>query len=289
MDTQFNTPQKAFSHSFSFRMQLCTIPDDFDAVSLHWHSQMEVILVRSGSGTITVSNREISICQGSLLPIMPGEMHAIARTSCNPLVYEDFLFSLEFLDASDPDDWCRTHVLQRLVNHELFLPRPILQTSPMHQELAYFLHKANEACTAREGGYSMQIKAYLLLFLQCLYAHRIKAAAPSESGHEDIVRNTISFVKANYRHSISIDEAAAAAGFSRNHFMRVFHQETGETFITYLNRYRLEVAANLLRSTNSSVNDIAVESGFDNFSYFIRLFKKQYHTSPGRYRHSIFR
>ncbi|MCH4019319.1 MAG: helix-turn-helix transcriptional regulator [Erysipelotrichaceae bacterium] len=159
----------------------------------------------------------------------------------------------------------------------------------MHQELAYFLHRANEASTAREGGYSMQIKAYLLLFLQCLYAHRIKAAAPSESGHEDIVRNTISFVKANYRHSISIDEAAAAAGFSRNHFMRVFHQETGETFITYLNRYRLEVAANLLRSTNSSVNDIAVESGFDNFSYFIRLFKKQYHTSPGRYRRSIFR
>lgn len=288
METKILTSSKNAAHSLPFHMQLCTIPDDFSADGMHWHAQMEVILVRSGNGTIRIDNQSITLSESCLFPILPGEMHAIVQASPAPFVYEDFLFSLDFLDSKDPDDWCRTHVLQRLINHELFLPRPIAPTNPLHQELAYFLHKANESGTAREGGYSMQVKAYLLLFLQCLYAHRIKAASQSESSHEDIVRNTIAFVKANYRHSISIDEAAAAAGFSRNHFMRIFHQETGETFITYLNRYRLEVAANLLRSTNSSVNDIAVESGFDNFSYFIRLFKKQYHTSPGRYRRSVF-
>lgn len=270
-------------------MQLCTVPDDFDAVGMHWHEQMEVILIRSGQGQMHIDSQILAVSTGCMIPIMPGEMHAITHTDRQPLVYEDFLFSLDMLDGKDPDDWCHTHVLQRLVHHELYLPRPILAGSPLHQDLSCFLHKADEAANAREGGYSMQVKAYLLLFLQCLYAHRIKAAFQNESSHQDIVRNTIAFVKANYRHSISIDEAAAAAGFSRNHFMRIFHQETGETFITYLNRYRLEVAANLLRSTNSSVNDIAVESGFDNFSYFIRLFKKQYHTSPGRYRRASYR
>ena len=56
------------------------------------------------------------------------------------------------------------------------------------------------------------------------------------------------------------------------------------SFIEYLNNYRLTMASRLLVSSNSSIIAIAMESGFDNLSYFNRLFKKKYKITPSEFR-----
>ena len=66
--------------------------------------------------------------------------------------------------------------------------------------------------------------------------------------------------------------------------MRVFRRETGFTFGEYLSDYRLRYASYLLRERPDSIGAIASMCGFDNFSYFIRRFRRKYGMSPREYR-----
>lgn len=66
--------------------------------------------------------------------------------------------------------------------------------------------------------------------------------------------------------------------------MRIFKQETGQTFVGYLSDYRLSEAESLLRRTNESVTTVARGCGFDNLSYFTRRFRAKYGMPPSAYR-----
>ena len=66
--------------------------------------------------------------------------------------------------------------------------------------------------------------------------------------------------------------------------MKFFKSFTSATFIEYLNRCRLEKAEELLRATDLTVLEISEQAGFENHSYFIRIFKRQYGITPRKYR-----
>ncbi len=75
-----------------------------------------------------------------------------------------------------------------------------------------------------------------------------------------------------------------AAGRSHEHVCRTCKSATGLTPSEYVNRIRIDHAAQLLRSDEAAIEDIVEECGFENLSYFYRLFRKQYGTTPKAYR-----
>jgi len=83
---------------------------------------------------------------------------------------------------------------------------------------------------------------------------------------------------------ISLHSTASYVGISPNHLSTVFAQETGENFIDYLTRVRLEKAKQLLRNTAMKSADIAFETGFNDPHYFSYIFKKNIGVSPREYR-----
>ncbi|MCF6445885.1 AraC family transcriptional regulator [Nereida sp. MMG025] len=76
----------------------------------------------------------------------------------------------------------------------------------------------------------------------------------------------------------------SAAGRSHEHVCRTCKTVTGLTPSDYINQIRIEFAAHLLRSDEKPINDIVEDCGFDNTSYFYRLFRQQYGTTPRQYR-----
>jgi AraC-like DNA-binding protein len=66
--------------------------------------------------------------------------------------------------------------------------------------------------------------------------------------------------------------------------MKYFKQAMGVSFTSYLNSYRLTMAARLLLQSDATVLSIATEVGFDNLSYFNRVFKRQFHATPSDFR-----
>ena len=71
-------------------------------------------------------------------------------------------------------------------------------------------------------------------------------------------------------------------GFSESHFMKFFKQHLHTTFTSYLNGYRLTIAARVLLTEDDSILSISERTGFNNLSYYNRLFK--YQMSPREYR-----
>jgi two-component system response regulator YesN len=83
---------------------------------------------------------------------------------------------------------------------------------------------------------------------------------------------------------ISLYSTATHVGISPNHLSTVFAQETGENFIDYLTRVRIERAKQLLKSTTMKSADIAGETGFSDPHYFSFIFKKNTGLSPREFR-----
>ena len=83
---------------------------------------------------------------------------------------------------------------------------------------------------------------------------------------------------------LTLDELAAEAGLAPKYLCRVFRQVTGRTPIDYLNYYRIECAAELLCTTTDSITDVALSCGFNDPSYFSRMFRRQKRVSAHVYR-----
>lgn len=101
----------------------------------------------------------------------------------------------------------------------------------------------------------------------------------------ELIFNAVNFAKKNATESgISVEEVAKNAGFSIDYFNRIFLSHTGFTVTAYINYVRLKQAAFLLRTTDKSVLDIALQIGYDSHEGFTKSFKKKYGVTPSEYR-----
>jgi AraC-like DNA-binding protein len=92
------------------------------------------------------------------------------------------------------------------------------------------------------------------------------------------------WLEAHFAEKISRDDAAAANHLSPSHFSRLFKQRFGRPFGDVLNRLRCDRAADLLARTDKSLLQIGLESGFQDQSYFTKVFRRFTGMRPREYR-----
>ena len=98
------------------------------------------------------------------------------------------------------------------------------------------------------------------------------------------IEKALELIYSHYAQNITVEDAAAAAGYSKSNFCTVFKNVVGDSFHHVLNRHRVENACYFLRQTETSVSDIAVMVGFADSKSFCRVFKNFYGVTPGEYR-----
>ncbi len=101
--------------------------------------------------------------------------------------------------------------------------------------------------------------------------------------HELIVRAALEEIETNYRQAC-LSNVARAYNISLAYVSECVRAETGRTYKELLQKRRMELAAQLLRRSNMSVQQIISEVGYENSSYFYRLFRARYGQSPREYR-----
>jgi two-component system response regulator YesN len=107
----------------------------------------------------------------------------------------------------------------------------------------------------------------------------------TEGRYQSVILKAKDYIERNYGdQDISLHTVASHVGISPNHLSTVFSQETGENFIEYLTRVRIERAKHLLSATNMKSADIAYETGFSDPHYFSFIFKKHTGLSPREWR-----
>ena len=105
--------------------------------------------------------------------------------------------------------------------------------------------------------------------------------------HVDIMHKTLGYLRTHYAEKISIEDMARMVYLSPSYFSKVFKQDTGASFNVYLNRYRIEHSKRLLlQNQKAPISDIAYAVGFEDQSYFTKVFKRVTGVSPKDYRAS---
>ena len=87
-----------------------------------------------------------------------------------------------------------------------------------------------------------------------------------------------------YASELTLGDVADRVFLTPSYLSTIFRKETGESFVRYLNNYRLDKSAEFLRDTNRQVGDIGRDVGFTNNSYFIMLFRERFGCTPQQYR-----
>ncbi len=111
------------------------------------------------------------------------------------------------------------------------------------------------------------------------------AQAPSAQDHARIAR-VLRHLGRDTAAPASLADLARVAGLSRYHFLRTFKRVTGVTPHQWLLRARLVDAAHRLGTSREPVTGIALDTGFEDLSHFIRSFRAEFGVSPRRYRQS---
>ena len=94
----------------------------------------------------------------------------------------------------------------------------------------------------------------------------------------------IEYIRANYYKKISLDEIARYVNFSKTYLSRIFKEETGENISMYINKIRIEKAKLLLTDKGTSLVDVANMVGFEDQSYFTKVFKAVTGIPPKKYK-----
>jgi AraC family transcriptional regulator len=98
------------------------------------------------------------------------------------------------------------------------------------------------------------------------------------------INRVIDYLRVNLDRQVKLEELAKVACFSEFHFHRIFSAVSGETLNNFTNRLRLEKAARLLRFSDQSLTDIALDCGYSSSATFSRAFRSGYETTPSKFR-----
>ncbi|MDD4743846.1 MAG: PocR ligand-binding domain-containing protein [Eubacteriales bacterium] len=104
--------------------------------------------------------------------------------------------------------------------------------------------------------------------------------------HADVIFRAIDFVKKNYMKKITLEETASQVFLSPAYFSRIFKEEIGDNFNSYVNSVRVDAAMKLLLNETIPLVDISSMVGFETQSYFSKVFKRVTGVTPGRFRES---
>lgn len=270
--------------AFPYDTYLCTIPVDFVQVPLHWHEEMELIYVKKGQGIITVNLTQFHVEQGSIVLVLPGQLHSIKREGWNRMEYENIIFHPHILIPRQFDG-CTRDFLMPLFAGTKSVP---VHYAPGMKDYA-LIAKILDACDAlgaqKPQGYGFAIKAqlYQLLFL---LESRFQLGEPSSQNSKQLERMkpVLKYIELHYDEQITIEHMASLIACSSSHFMRSFKEVFHCSFVEYLKDYRLTMSARLLTGSDNTILTVAESVGFDNLSYFNRSFKAKYGMTPGQYR-----
>lgn len=134
--------------------------------------------------------------------------------------------------------------------------------------------------------FSDKVESRGILFI--LISRFLKYATPKTEVKDDRIYDSLAYIRKNLHEQIDVYQLAERACMSKDHFIRLFRRETGDTPNAYVIQRKMERAELMLVTTDNSVKSIASALGYDDYSYFNRVFKKNAGITPQQYREKHF-
>ena len=253
-------------------------------IPVHWHDELEIIYVKSGFLTVSISGESYIGKPGDAFVVSPVNLHFMGSDT-GAVDYYTFLFPLKNLSFR-ADDLLEDKLLEPLNSgHLMVIPRINDTAKELCEQLIEVHASKND-----EGGSQLtaQIKTKIILLQFILEMWEKGFITENDTnGRNTVEKEMVSYIQQNYTGKISLKEFGKQFHLSEKYISRYFKEHFHITLSQYVTYLRLEHAKQLLQDTDIPVTEVAMQSGYQNVSYFIRSFKKTYEISPLKYRNTM--
>ncbi|MBQ2742932.1 MAG: helix-turn-helix transcriptional regulator [Oscillospiraceae bacterium] len=246
----------------------------------HTHKFFQMIYCKAGKGIITLSGKEYAMEMGKVYLAAPGVSHGFESTDSLEVIEFKFYAYGNFADKLKS----LPHVF--LIAGDSFMTKLLLKTveegfvkdefcnCAVDAGLVFFFVRACENLIGKRRIPQTRLVSYIHL-----------DAEEEETRDIDIIILKLrDYIEKHSDKEITLDELAGEAHFSKTYFVKRFREFWGMSPMKYVNNVRLEKAQSILTATDSSVLEIAIQTGFNSIHYFSRKFKEKYGVAPSEYR-----
>ena len=249
----------------------------------HTHDYIEIVYMCSGNTTHIINGREINLAAGELLFLSRHAKHKIMRPEEQDIAV-NFIVMPEFFENALSVIGSEETPLKKFISDSLtgsggpdYLHFKVSEVMPVQNLVENLIWTL-----LHDVGYKRSIyKATMeLLFLHLLGDADYLVYDTSEDG---AVLQVLRYIEDNYRNG-SLSEAAEILHYDLYWLSREIKRKTGRNYTDFVQDKRLSQAVFYLTNTNMKISDIAIAVGYDNTSYFHRLFSARYGVSPKKYR-----
>ncbi|MCI5611959.1 MAG: AraC family transcriptional regulator [Roseburia sp.] len=252
-------------------------------IPVHWHDELEIIYVKSGFLTVNISGENYIGKPGDAFVVSPGNLHFMGSQT-GTVDYFTFLFPLKYI-AFRTDDMLYDKLIEPLNSGHLMISPEIKDTvkEQCEQLAGVYAAEIDESESKITG--QIRKKIILLQFIHELWKKGF-IVENDTTGRNTVEKEMVSYIQQNYTGKILLREFGEQFHLSEKYISRYFKEHFHITLSQYVTYLRLEHAKQMLQETDISVTEVAMQSGYQNISYFIRSFKKTYGVSPLKYRKS---
>ncbi len=256
---------------------------DFHCVDWHWHPELELVYVKTGSAVCRIGDEKTCVTQGQGLLINSSAIHRFE--SSGSTVIPNAVFSPRILAPED------SLIYQKFVRPFLNSGAAWLRFDPSVPWQETCIRRMIGLFEIQEGEdelKELRTAEQLLAFWEALYPHlelkNDSGRAATGQIHQARLQIMMQYIQEHYRENICLEDIAGSVHVGKSTALQIFRQGINMSPVAYLIRYRLKLAAGLLTATEQKASAIAEETGFQSAGYFCRKFKELYGTSPQEYR-----
>jgi len=241
----------------------------------HWHRELEILYILNGHATVNMD--------GMRYELNPLDAIVMDYAKIHEVIYELPQTMGICIHVS------RQMLRRYLVDSELLAIQCAGQwlTQEQHEyynELCSYLKELTVLYVNQRKTYRLKSTALILDILACLMEHfsepATKAASAAKVGNMERLEQICDYVEHHYQEEIMLQDAADELGLNKEYFCRFFKQNTGSSFIQYVNQVRINHIYQDLLHTDDSVQEIMERHGFFNQKLFYRMFKERYDCTP---------
>lgn len=229
----------------------------------HWHENIEILRFHDDS-VVVCDREEYSVGRNNIAVVNQNSLHASPRR--DGVKHDCLIVDTDFLMKSGIDvSSIRFDAVVDDVNIT-----------------ALFDKVEKEVSSARAGARfgSAAARAAILSLVVELCRSYSRMAEQNEKTRGGAVKKAIGYIKSHLDERLTVDMIAGKVNVSKYYFCREFHRETGFTVIRYINNLRCRAARELLMEGKYSISEVARMCGFENASYFSRIYKNTIGTPP---------
>lgn len=250
----------------------------------HTHDFIEIVYMCSGSTTHIINGSEVVLKEGELLFLCQGARQRILPASKGDVAV-NFIILPEFFDGmldmiGEENTPLRQFVIDCLKNNRDntdFLHFSVSDVLPVHNLIENLIWTLDDEVSHKRSINRMTMG---LVFMHLMnYAERLVF----NYGENSVTVKALRYIEENYRKG-SLRELASELYYDVSTLSRIIKNQTGRNYTDLVQERRLAQACYLLKNTNMNISEIAVSTGYDNISFFYRIFKKEYGVSPRQYR-----